>query len=519
MQNSQSIGEHLNLLSGWPASEITSQYNGKGCSHYAIFKVVKKKLVCMLKRSTMYSLKTISAGVVTAVVCLFTVYGLYSSCCSMTAKLDKYVQIYVDQGLFSGAVLVAKDGKILLSKGYGMANYEHMVPNTIQTKFDIGSITKQFTSMAIMQLVKEGKLKLNDTVASILPDAPHAKEITVYQLLTHTSGIPDHEESIELDYTKPAVVTTRTSFDYSKPVTTADIIEWVKDKPLDFVPASKFKYSNTGYVVLAAIIEKVSGQTYEVFLQEHIFKPLGICNTGVLHNTPLIMNRAQGYHRNGTDLQNAHYYDPSVDIGSGALFSTIGDLYLWDRALYTDKLISSDLREQLWRPCLNDYGLGWHIMSICGRRCVFHTGGWFDCATVVLRFVDDDVCIIVLSNFDSVSSPVKRIADDLAAIVFGQHYELPRTAIKIDTSLYDAYVGHYKLKLKPDLLVAIRKNKDRLFVEVAGQTADELFPESETEFFNNDVPLRISFIKDASGKVTRLLGHQGGQDFVAEKIK
>jgi CubicO group peptidase (beta-lactamase class C family) len=444
---------------------------------------------------------------------------IYHRCFSMippvdiVTQLDNYITSWVKQDKFSGSVLVAQKGKILLCKGYGMANYEHMAPNTPHTKFDLGSITKQFTSMAIMQLVQAGKLKLSDTVASIVPDAPHGKEITVYQLLTHTAGIPDHEESVELDYSKPA---TALDFDYSKHVSIADIIKWLKNKPLEFTPESKFKYSNTGYVLLAAIIEKTSGKDYETFIQEHIFKPLGMNNSGMLDNKKIILNRAQGYHRTGTDLQNAHYYDPSVDIASGALYSTIEDMYLWDRALYTDKLLSSVLRKQLWQPHLDEYGLGWRATSIHEHRCVMHTGGWFDCATIIMRFIDDDICIIVLSNFDAVSAPVKRIADDLAAIVFGLHYALPRTAIKIDTSLYDLYVGRYEIK--PDLIVTVAKKSNQLFVQTNDQSADEIFPESETEFFMNTTDGQISFVKDTHGIVTQLIGHQDGQEFVAKKV-
>lgn len=361
---------------------------------------------------------TLFATILIIIVFIVIVWGIYRRYFSLTAKFDRYIQAYVNNKTFSGVVLVAKDGHVLLNKGYGMANYEHMVPNTPQTKFDIASITKQFTAMAIMQLVHAKKLSLNDFVATILPDCPHGKEFTVFQLLTHTAGIPDHDESIERDYTKPPQATGPNTFDYSKPVTIADIIAWLADKPLDFVPGSQFKYSNSGYVVLAAIIEKLSGKSYETFLHENIFKPLGMHNTGVLHHRPLIMHRAQGYHRDGTTFYNAQHYDPSVDIGAGTLYTISGDLYTWDRSLYTNKLLPSELRKQLWQPYLSDYGLGWRIQHLHNRRCILHAGDWFDCSAIILRFVDDDACIIVLSNFDSVLSPVQQIASDLAAILF-----------------------------------------------------------------------------------------------------
>lgn len=451
-----------------------------------------------------------------SILCISAVLAgslIYTRYYTKAAKLDTYLTAWTKKGTFSGSVLVAQKGKILLCKGYGMANYEHMVPNTPETKFDIGSITKQFTSMAIMQLVQMSKLKLTDTIASIFPDYPRDNEITIYQLLTHTAGVPDHEQSIELDYSRPS---TDADFNFTKPVTINDIIEWVKHKPLEFAPGSAFKYCNTGYVLLAAIIEKLSGKSYETYVKEHIFKPLGMNNSGMLNNTQLILHRAQGYHKTDTGLVNAQYYDPSVDIGSGALYSTVQDLYLWDRALYTDKLLCHDLRMQLWQPNRTHYGLGWHVGSIYEHRYVKHAGGWFDCSTIIMRFIDDDLCIIILGNLDPASSPVDRIANDIAAIIFNQRYELPRTAIHVDTSLYDSYVGTYKLE--PDLIIEITKHHGHLFVQVAGQSADKLTPESETEFFNEFVPVRLSFIKDTQKTVTQLVGHQDGHDFIAKKI-
>ncbi len=340
----------------------------------------------------------VAAGVAVALSGLF----IYQRSYSMSAKLDAYINTWVQKGKFSGSVLVAQKGKILLCKGYGMANYEHLVPNTPQTKFHIGSITKQFTSMAIMQLVQAGKLKLSDTIASIFPDYPRGKDITVYQLLTMTSGIPDYLG------------------DQTKPVTLNEMVIRFKDKPLEFEPGSKYNYSNAGYVLLAAIIEKLSGQPYEAFLHEHIFKPLDMHNSGLLHNTPLLMHRAQGYHKTDTGLQNSPYYDPSASIGCGALYSTIEDMYLWDRALYTDKLLSRDLCMQLWQPFRDGYCLGWVKTTFSNHSCVWHNGGYRDCHSVIMRFMDDDVCIIILGNFDLESSPIEQIAIDLSAIVFGK---------------------------------------------------------------------------------------------------
>lgn len=425
----------------------------------------------------------------------------YSWYFSTTAQLDRYVTAFAKQGKFVGSVLVAHKGKILLSKGYGMANYEHLVPNTPQTKFHIGSITKQFTSMAIMQLVQRGKLALKDTVASILPDYPN-KSITVYQLLTHTAGIPNY--------------TSFPDFDSSKEITLSGLIALFKDKPLEFVSGSKFAYSNSGYVLLAAIIEKLSGISYEQFLQKNIWGPLGMKNTGLLHDNPPIMHRAQGYSMTNGVVCNVPCYSPSVGVGAGMLYSTVEDLYTWDRALYTEKLLPKKLLEQLWTPCLDNYCLGWFMYTVDGKRLVWHSGGWTDCDAVIARFIDDEVCIIALSNVGNLGIK-NSLVHDLADIVFGKNKKTSQHhAININPDLFDAYVGKYEIN--PQLTLTVIRDGGHLLMQGTNQQAVEVLSESETKFFNDDIAAEILFVKDAAGKVTQLILHQSGTDYVAKKM-
>jgi CubicO group peptidase (beta-lactamase class C family) len=429
---------------------------------------------------------------------------------SLTAQLDRYVQTYVNLELFSGSVLVANKGKILLSKGYGMANYEHVVPNMPQTKFHIGSITKQFTAMAIMQLVAQGKLKLEDTIATIFPDYPDGKDITIYQLLTHTSGIVEY-------------LIMSSEIDFRKPITIAELVAHFKDKPLEFAPGSKYKYSNSGYVLLAAIIEKISGQSYETFLQERIFKPLGMHDTGLLQSTPLLAHRAQGYNR-GADLENSIYYDPSVITGPGALYSTVENLYKWDRALYTESLLSRSLLLRLWEPCLNNYCLGWARGILHDRSYVWHNGGWFDCHAMLMRFIDDDIFVVVLGNFGLLPNhytPTEVIAKNLASMVLGQKPEYtPKKHVKItiNPAIYDQYVGTYK-PVGTNFNFIVTKEHDKLFVAI-GKRKDEIYPEAESQFFLNilSMDVQFSFIKDATGKVIKLIMYQGGSETIVEKV-
>lgn len=449
--------------------------------------------------------KSIVTIVAACIAAILSGLFFYQRSYSMSVKLDAYINTWVQRGKFSGSVLVAQRGKVLLCKGYGMANYEHMVPNTPQTKFHIGSITKQFTSMAIMQLVQAGKLKLSDTIASIFPDYPRGKDITVYQLLTMTSGIPDYLNDFD-------------DFDVTKAMILNDLIASFKNKQLLFAPGSKYKYSNSGYVLLAAIVEKLSGQSYETFVREHIFKPLGMNNTGMLHNN---IYRAQGYGRINGKLQNASYYDPSFAIGTGGLYSTVEDMYLWDRALYIDKLLSRDLLKQLWQPYLEGYCLGWVKTTFSNHSCVWHNGGYCDCHSIIMRFMADDVCIIILGNFDLESSPIEQIAINLSTIVFGNPLPQQKKVAVVNPAVYDAYVGQYEVK--PGFIVTIIKDGDRLFGQPTGQPAFELMPESETKFFHEEGTLHISFVKDAHGIVTQLILHQQDlegdpKDTVAKKI-
>jgi len=252
--------------------------------------------------------KTVFIGVVVVLASLLTVYQVYSSCCSMTAKLDCYVQSYVDQGMFSGAVLVAEAGKILLRKAYGQTNIELAVPNTVDTKFKIASVTKQFTAIAIMQLQEMGKLTVQDPLSKYFPDYPHGDKITIQHLLSHTSGIPP---AFGPNYKKESI----------QSYTLEERIALFKDLPLKCEPGAAFNYGDNNYVLLTYIIEKISGITYEKFLQEHIFDPLGMQNSGCDDFKRIIKKRAAGYSVNMFDERvNADYLDMSFDVGAGMLY-------------------------------------------------------------------------------------------------------------------------------------------------------------------------------------------------------
>jgi CubicO group peptidase (beta-lactamase class C family) len=267
-------------------------------------------------------------------------------------QIDALVQQYVANGQFNGTVLVAEKGQVIFKKGYGMANREWGIANTPDVKFRLGSITKQFTSMLIMQLVEAGKLKLDGKITDYLPDYPKAtgNRVTLHHLLTHTSGIPS--------YTNFADFFSQTS---RNPYTPTEFIKKFSDLPLEFDPGTRFAYNNSGYFLLGAIIEKVTGKSYAEVLQENILTPLNMQDTGYDLWSPVLAKRATGYDKQGGRYVNAPYLDMSLPYAAGSMYSTVEDLYKWDQALYTDKLLPAKAKATMYTPFLDNYAYGWGV--------------------------------------------------------------------------------------------------------------------------------------------------------------
>ncbi|MFM9263594.1 serine hydrolase [Tychonema sp. BBK16] len=322
---------------------------------------------------------------------------------------DTYLSNPIKAKLFSGSVLIARNGEVLVRTGYGEADREKHLVSTAQTKFRLGSLTKQFTAMAILILQARGKLNVHDRICTYLAGCPTAwQPITIHQLLTHTSGIPDFTSF-------PDFLTTQGS-----PSSPTETIARFKDKPLDFQPGEKFSYSNSGYVVLGAIIEQASGKRYEAFLQENIFVPLQMVDSGYDHNNGGL---AIGY-RDQTSVP-ADFINMSIPYAAGGLYSTVEDLYRWDQSLYTDKLIPKDLLDKMFTafaPIADSggfgYGYGWLIGKEFDRSVVSHGGGISGFKTAIARYPNDKVVIIVLGNREDVNSG--DIGVQLAKIVFGE---------------------------------------------------------------------------------------------------
>lgn len=436
---------------------------------------------------------------------------LYLGCAhtqSTKHKLNEYMNALSEQQKFSGSVLVAKEGEVLLSKGYGMANYELDVPNHTKSVFRLASVSKQFTAMAIMLLQEQGLLNVHDTISKHIPDYPNGDKITIHHLLTHSSGIHDlgylptfREENI-------------------KPHTIEEVVNLYKNFPLKFNPGEKYSYSNSGYILLSYIIEKVSHKTFEAFLSEYIFTPLHMYNSGYDNSNTVIKNRASGYKMVDDKLLNSDYIHMSFPSGAGALYSTVDDLYLWDQALYNKSVFKKEIISTIFTPHIaiddqGSYGYGWGIHTLNGRNVVDHSGGIEGFSTKFQRYLDDKVSIIILGNIEGLDR--YNICKNLAAIVFGEKYILPkkRVSIGLDPKVYDEYVGTYKHE--DGFLLSIIKEDNRLFAKPDGQRKIELFPESKTEFFHKMIDVQITFIKDDFGKISRLV-LRSQKDNIYEKI-
>lgn len=322
-----------------------------------------------------------------------TVALVLASVAARADQLDDLVKSTMAQRKIPGIVLaVVKDDKIVRQGAYGLANVELNVPATVETEFEIGSVSKQFTATGIMMLLEEGKLSLTDPISKYVQDLPEPwQSVTLRHLLSHTSGIPDIEEIFGYD-------------SYRLQFTLPEIIKVANSKPMDFKPGDGWHYSNTGYYLLSIVIEKITGKPYGQVLADRIFKPLGMDHTRESDPTAVIPNRSAGYQVKDGVLQNRDPMQPSAILGAGALVSTVGDLAKWDASLYTDKLLKRSTWEQMWAPAKltsgkdAPYGFGWFPESYRGHKSIWHSGGTAGFSCVVRRFPEEHVSVFVLSN-------------------------------------------------------------------------------------------------------------------------
>jgi len=308
-----------------------------------------------------------------------------------TPAVDAFVAAEMQKQKIPGvSIAVVRDGTVVLAKGYGLANVEHQVPVKPETIFQSGSVGKQFTATAVMMLVEEGKVGLDDPITKYFPDGPEAwKTIKVRHLLSHTGGTTDY----------PA------DFDFRKDYTEDELLKRAEAIPLAFEPGAKWSYSNLGFVLLGILIHKVSGKFYGDFLQERVFKPLDMTTARIITEADIVPNRAAGYRLEKGALKNQEWVSPSVNTtADGALYLTALDMAKWDAALYTEKLLKKSSLDQMWTPTkLNDgkstqYGFGWSLGDVRGNRIVEHGGAWQGFKAYIARYVDKKLTVVVFAN-------------------------------------------------------------------------------------------------------------------------
>src|SRR6266516_2767136 len=381
------------------------------------------------------------------------------------SRMDRIIQSHVDSKQFMGSVLVAQGGKVLLNKGYGSANLEWDIPDSPQTKFRLGSLTKQFTAAAILLLEERGKLRTDDLVAKYLPDAPASwAKITLANLLTHTSGIPNFTSFPDYSTTE------------ATPTTPEQLVARVRD---------------------------------------NLFAPLGMTESGYDSRAVIILHRAAGYSPGANGPVNAGYIDMSIPFSAGALYSTTEDLWRWEQGLFGGKVLTTASLKKMTTPFKNDYAYGLAVRTAHGYTVLEHGGGIEGFNTQLAYDPDGKLAVIVLGNQNGAAPG--EIAGQLMSLLHGEKVVLPseRKEITVSTDVLRQYVGTYQLA--PTFSIVITLEGNRLMSQATNQPALPLFPESETSFFLKAVDAQIEFAKNDKGEVSSLTLRQGGNEMKALK--
>lgn len=416
------------------------------------------------------------------------------------------------------AVLVARDGKILFEKGYGLADSEAGRAITPTTPFRIGSVTKQFTASAILKLAEQRKLQLSDPLSKYYPDFPGGSEITLHHLLTHTSGL--HSYTNQPNF----------SAGVTAPIGSAELISSIAKSPPDFAPGKRWAYCNSGYFLLGDIVEKVSGQSYDAFVRQTFFQPLEMTTTGVYQNAAPPKDVAIGYRYQNGQYTRAPDWDMSWAGGAGALYSTVEDLYRWNEAVFSGKVLSPENLRAAFTPVKTEenkdapsdsgYGYGWIISRFRGDPEISHNGGLDGFSSFLLRLPERHFTVAVLAN-ELPGKPgldFSNLLHDITEMFLGGELaaeNVPEIKPVSDPALA-AIVGRYQAGRG---VLEVTKQGSQVFVQLTGQPAFEIFPKSETEFFLKAVKAEITFVKGPDGKVIKAINHQNGMTLVWPRIE
>ena len=412
----------------------------------------------------------------------------------LAADFDKILSTQFKSDGPGCAAIVAYKGEIIYKKAFGLANIENAVPMKPDMIFRIGSITKQFTAIAILRLMEQGKLDLQDELTKYIPDYPvNGKKITIEHLLTHTSGIKSYTGMEEFDATVQG-----------KDMKVDELITFFKNKPMDFDPGTNWRYNNSGYVLLGAVIEKITGKPYGEYIEETIFKPLGMKNSLYGSNSKIIPNRASGYDPGKSGIQNASYLSMTLPYAAGSLMSSVEDLYKWNRALRSNQLVKKETLEKAFTGYKlqtgrnTHYGYGWSIGDIGNHRVIEHSGGIPGYLSDALYAPEDDIFIAVLSNC-TCNAPDGTL-QKMTASVLG--VPLDYKAIAVDSTVLKQYIGVFESENGDTRVISSEGNQ--LFSQRKGGSRFKIAAYEKDKFFFESSSSLIRFAKDGSGKITGL---------------
>lgn len=401
-------------------------------------------------------------------------------------RLAAIAQSFADRGLFTGTVLVARGDQVLLDRGWGLASQEWQVPNAPGVKYLLASVSKQFTAAALLRLVDQGRLGLNDALSRHLSGLPAAwSAVTVRQLLAHTSGLPNHTQGGGLEKIRHQQMTPR------------ELYASFRDAPLDFSPGNGWNYSNSGYVMAGMLIEQLSGKSYAEFVRTELLQPMGMTSSGVAHSAAIVPQLASGYVKEGKVLRPANFLNMSIPYSAGALYGTTGDLLKWQQGLYGGALLSPASLKEMTTPVRNNYALGLNVSSAGQPLSYGHSGGIDGFSTYLHYEPAQKLTIAVLSNQESSAAPA--LALKLAAAANGLAVVLPeeRKAVELPGAAQDRVQGSYSLPNGRTLWVIRRGGA--LWARLGNEQWTPLVAESASNFYAPQVDGELRFELPASG--------------------
>lgn len=420
-------------------------------------------------------------------------------------QLDSLVGYYAREDNYNGVVFVAKGGKVLLNKGYGFKDVKTGEKNTPATIFQIGSLTKQFTAEVILMLAKDKKLNLTDNIGKYFPGYPNGQRINIAHLLSHTSGI--------YNYTSDSAFAEGLQF---KAVTQEQMLALFRDKPIDFEPGSKFDYSNSNYILLGYIIEKVTGKKYEEVLAGYILKPAGMKNSGIDFAGLKDKNKAVGYdlvdQAQSVAAPVTHY---TSSYSAGAMYTTVSDMYAWHKALQEYKFVPKDWQEKAYTPYHDRYGFGWMIDTIFEKRVLVHGGGISGFTSSIVRIQEDDVCIVMLENNGNPATDKNNMAIHILSLFYSDRFEMPvsKPPVNVDKKILESYVGNYAVS--PAFSLSVSLDGSTMYIQGTGQPKLKVVAQNDHTFYSKVVEATIEFVKEKDGTISKLILHQSGRDIPA----